>query len=238
MDKNLQAFEDLLRKTLQKSEVSPSPEVLRKLRFRLWASEFFGLNLRKMNILYTGIIIGGIAGAIILSKNKAAEESYLTSDKADQETFIKAEVDKQIEAPAEKSAGIDHPKSAEVMLVAEFEAEAIRGCAPLEVNFKNRSAHATSYSWDFGTGDRSYKKNPSYTYQEAGSYSAVLTVRDEAGNKAFFRKRIEVLKSPVAEFKISIDQSNIETREIVFNNRSEGASAYTWDFGDQKKSHA
>ncbi len=39
----------------------------------------------------------------------------------------------------------------------------------------------TSYSWNFGDGNTSTSANPSHTYVQAGSYTAELTVTDDAG---------------------------------------------------------
>lgn len=52
------------------------------------------------------------------------------------------------------------------------------GEAPLLVNFTNNTVGASNYSWDFGTGDVSSEKNPSYTYQQKGTFNTCLIADD------------------------------------------------------------
>ncbi|AKB37165.1 cell surface protein [Methanosarcina siciliae C2J] len=69
--------------------------------------------------------------------------------------------------------------------VADFAADITNGTAPLAVQFNDKSTGSpTSYSWDFdndGTVD-SEEKNPSYTYESAGTYTVNLTVSNALGN--------------------------------------------------------
>ena len=69
-------------------------------------------------------------------------------------------------------------------LTAEFTATPTSGYAPLSVQFTDNSTVSntviTSWSWDFdndGTVDAT-TQNPSYTYQNDGNYTVVLTVSD------------------------------------------------------------
>lgn len=62
------------------------------------------------------------------------------------------------------------------------------GEAPFSVNF---SANGTdpdgdplTYSWDFGDGSSGSGANPSHTYQNVGSYTAVVTTRDNRGGSS------------------------------------------------------
>ncbi len=69
--------------------------------------------------------------------------------------------------------------------VAVANASPDTGNAPLEVQFiANNSTddkEITGYSWDFGNGQSTSNKNPSYTYNTAGVYEATLTVTDAEG---------------------------------------------------------
>lgn len=62
------------------------------------------------------------------------------------------------------------------------------------VTFSNESASATEFSWDFGTGDNSTDKNPSYTYDGEGSYTVTLTVNDANGELASITKVVDVIE--------------------------------------------
>lgn len=77
-----------------------------------------------------------------------------------------------------------------------------KGLSPLFVQFNGSkstspNARIVSYSWDFGDGDTSAKKNPSNTYWSTtyGSrrYTATLTVKDNKGNSAATSTEIEVI---------------------------------------------
>ncbi len=60
---------------------------------------------------------------------------------------------------------------------AQFSADILSGCAPLEVSFTNTSQNAQTYAWDFGNGQTSNSAGPiSMTYDASqGSYVVTLT---------------------------------------------------------------
>jgi len=86
--------------------------------------------------------------------------------------------------------------------VAVIIAKPAKGLSPLQVNFNggksySKSAKIVSYTWDFGDGDTSTKKNPLNTYWSTtyGSriFTATLTVKDEKGQTASASTDIEVI---------------------------------------------
>ena len=85
--------------------------------------------------------------------------------------------------------------------MAVITAAPLKGQSPLRVRFGGGRSHSTgarivSYSWDFGDGDTSSKKDPLNTYWSTtyGSryFTATLTVRDSQGNIATASAAIEV----------------------------------------------
>ncbi len=86
--------------------------------------------------------------------------------------------------------------------IAQANASIQKGAAPLSVDFSSEGTKdfdpddALTYSWDFGDGSTSSEKNPSYTFQENGSYDAVLTVTDQEGLTSESRMKIEVGNTP------------------------------------------
>ena len=67
--------------------------------------------------------------------------------------------------------------------VADFTADVTSGNAPLTVQFTDTSTGApTSWSWSFGDGGTSTVQNPSYQYNNAGTYTVSLTATNAAGS--------------------------------------------------------
>lgn len=63
------------------------------------------------------------------------------------------------------------------VLKADFKVNSTTGNPPLTINFKDNSTGAIlAYSWDFGDGNISNKKNPSNTYTQDGNYTVSLTL--------------------------------------------------------------
>jgi PKD repeat protein len=83
---------------------------------------------------------------------------------------------------------------------AEFTAFPTTGSAPLDVSFVNRSqGNPTFYEWDFqndGILD-STSKNPTYTFNNPGSYSVKLKVTNAYGSDAVIYNSIIQVTNPV-----------------------------------------
>ena len=241
MGQHSQELENLFNRLAERYRLYPSAKVLRRLRFRLWVSDFFSFNFGKVNFVYSLLVAGGVASGILYLKNSerevalpieeaviVAEQNDLNTDKGSE---IIGEAEKKV-VPVD-----DNMKSGrETMLMALFDAETLRGCAPLHIKFSDKSVMANSWHWDFGNGEHSEKRNPEYTYKMPGQYKVSLRVSDASGYEDVYYQEINVLKSPVASFGIDQDNSEIAGRKIVFDNTSEGASKYSWDFGDYKQS--
>jgi PKD repeat protein len=73
--------------------------------------------------------------------------------------------------------------SGAVAPVAGFTGTPLSGAAPLTVQFNDTSSNSpTSWNWSFGDGNYSTDKNPSYTYNSAGTYTVRLTATNSAGS--------------------------------------------------------
>ncbi|MEL7222047.1 MAG: PKD domain-containing protein [Bacteroidota bacterium] len=62
------------------------------------------------------------------------------------------------------------------------------------IEFTSTSTDADTYAWDFGDGESSTEKDPSYTYKDAGTYTVVLTVTNEVDNDS--RSQQVTVQSP------------------------------------------
>ncbi len=111
----------------------------------------------------------------------------------------------------------------------------------LQVDFFDNSfdidGSIQAWSWDFGDGNESYIKNPSYTYESPGTYSVELTVIDNDNEIDIFTKEIMLTETkPLPDF--SVDPNNPDRDENVtfnstvdtFENRE--IVNYTWVLGE------
>lgn len=110
------------------------------------------------------------------------------------------------------------------------------GCEPLTVDFTNTSTGGVSYQWSFGDGTTSTEENPSHTYS-AGLYDVSLTVTSSENCTAGITLPgyIEVLTVPVADASVTEDITHpwdLSQATFHFQNSSQNATAYNWDFGD------
>jgi PKD repeat protein len=115
--------------------------------------------------------------------------------------------------------------------IADFEANVKEGCAPLSVQFINKSSvYATNYLWSFpgGTPGTSTEANPVVVYQTPGVFEVSLTVTNSAGSAHKSKQNFIVTQGkPVVSFDASI-----EGAVVTFNNKTSGAFTYLWNFGN------
>jgi gliding motility-associated-like protein len=120
-----------------------------------------------------------------------------------------------------------------------FAADNVKGCAPLNVVL-NAVTSCSNPSFMWTSNNESYTSNPvKITYEDAGVYSLSLTVTSPEGcTKAVNAiNYIEVYPTPVADFVANPAVTSEFSPGILFENRSTGAVAYAWDFGDPGSSN-
>lgn len=104
---------------------------------------------------------------------------------------------------------------------AQIAATPSSGAAPLRVQFSSAGTsdpenNALTYAWVFGDGGTSSSANPSYIYQQAGNYLAVLTVRDTAGNSATANIPITVGNSaPTAQIITPTSSTTYNANQVL-----------------------
>lgn len=97
------------------------------------------------------------------------------------------------------------------------------------------------YNWDLGDGTFVEGVAVSHKYLAPGTYTAVLTVTDDAGRKgvASLTVTVDDLDAPVAAFTVS-PTDPITTTVVVFNAAASTVAtgrtivSYQWNFGDNK----
>ncbi len=88
----------------------------------------------------------------------------------------------EIVALYNNALGLPYPFSINIPLAA-FTGSPTSGTAPLLVNFTDQSTNnPSSWLWEFGDGTNSTQRNPSKTYQNAGSYNVKLTATNSFGS--------------------------------------------------------
>lgn len=117
--------------------------------------------------------------------------------------------------------------------IASFSASATQSCTQSIIQFTDLSSNAISWNWNFGDGNTSTLQSPSNTYQNTGQYTVSLIVNDSHGCTSSFilADPITVNPLPKADFAISDTVSCIPF-PVSFQNFSQNAISYLWNFGD------
>ena len=120
---------------------------------------------------------------------------------------------------------------------ADFSTNLTSFCVPGILNFMDQSSYTNnivSWMWDFGDGGSSNVQNPTYQYSADGLYTVSLSVIDDKGceNLIIINDLIDAKKNPVADFTSNIRISCDSSKTISFQNNSQFANSYNWDFGD------
>jgi|GEM_PF-2818671 len=123
---------------------------------------------------------------------------------------------------------------------ADFTADIISGCIPLEVAFRSTSVPAQNpikeWTWDFGDGRGSSAEHPRQTYLAENGYNVTLVVTDDKGCKGLVRKDTFIYATNKPE--IDFTYSDTITCKLPLNVRFTGnvqsryPVTYHWDFGN------
>jgi gliding motility-associated-like protein len=122
----------------------------------------------------------------------------------------------------------------------KFSADSV-GCVGSTFHFYDSttlySSGSGTYLWNFGDGNTSTSRNPTYTYNTAGTYTITLSVTNSVGCSSFLRKTnwLNVISPPSVSFNADTTVLCGPTATAHFNNNTSGASSpfsYRWSFGD------
>ena len=126
-------------------------------------------------------------------------------------------------------------------LIASAQANHTSGQAPLAVAFTGSASGGVppyTWAWTLGDGTTSTLQNPSYTYTQAGSFTAVLTVTDSASQTAQASGvTITVTAPPPVVATAGSDKtSGTSPLAVAFTGSASGGTgtgySYDWNFGD------
>jgi len=114
------------------------------------------------------------------------------------------------------------------------------GTAPLTVSFtSNANGNGPfTFRWDFGDGDTASTQNIQHTYNNVGTYFAVLNVTDSLGNSKEKRIQINVADDSTPTVTIKADKTTgTIPLTVKLSAKIESGNApftYLWEIGNQK----
>lgn len=108
-------------------------------------------------------------------------------------------------------------------------------CVGQPVNFEdNSTAGANSWDWSFVGLGVSDQKNPTFTFNKAGTYTILLTSKNtNSGCTGNASKVITIEPTPKPSFSADVTK-NCAPANVNFTNSSVDGKTFTWDFGDGK----
>lgn len=112
-------------------------------------------------------------------------------------------------------------------------------CSPLKVDFTNLSqpgsGSLSEFEWFFGDGAVSSEMNPSHIYENAGTYTVSLSVKNSHGCQSLVVKETSVIvEGTTAAFTVDHAEVCQAPATLQFTNTSQGVGTltYDWSFGD------
>ena len=109
-----------------------------------------------------------------------------------------------------------------------FDVTPTEGCPPLQLSFVNKSFSATeaTYLWEFGDGATSTEDNPSYSYNNPGTFDVTLTLETKTGCVAKLSLKKDeiayVYPVPKAGFVFTPDETIVYS-PVLFEDMSSNA---------------
>lgn len=110
-------------------------------------------------------------------------------------------------------------------VIADFNADDIRGCVPLEVNLLNTSNRADTWQWNFGDGNGSADFNTAHTYDSVGSFTLSLNITNQE-NGCVDTALQEITVTEVPDARVSSDTTICEGDTILLS--ASGGDIYQW----------
>jgi len=114
---------------------------------------------------------------------------------------------------------------------ANFNPSSYEACEPAAITFFNASENCDKYYWEFGNGETSSLKNPTFVFRTAGVYSVTLTVTSGSISNSF-SKEIKINEKPIAEIQIDNKENLFINENLNFTNSSTDCGKNRWNFGD------
>ena len=125
------------------------------------------------------------------------------------------------------------------------EANDLKSCVPLAVQFQNKSKYNTRFDeiarwdWDFGDGNISTQVNPAHTFETVGNFLVQLSITTAQGCKNTYSAVAETGVEQTANFTSNAPDVLCASEPVSFLDMSENQElidTWYWYFGDNKNS--
>lgn len=122
--------------------------------------------------------------------------------------------------------------------IIDFRVEPGPRCVPAMVDFTDLSVADSpiNYLWSFGDGGTSTQENPSHLYTAPGSYTVSLSITTDEGCVSALtliqQDAVTIHPSPISDFKVNPEQTDICHAEVQFTDLSQGATSIFYWFDD------
>jgi large repetitive protein len=112
--------------------------------------------------------------------------------------------------------------------------EVMNGCPPLVVQFDNSTENGATWAWTATNGATSTDMYPTMTFETTGQYDVQLVATSSFGCQSVqvYEDLIEVYPTPFSNFSFEPNDEVIYEVDVQFNNLSQGAVEYQWNFDD------
>ncbi|MBK5283977.1 MAG: PKD domain-containing protein, partial [Bacteroidia bacterium] len=102
-------------------------------------------------------------------------------------------------------------------------------------HFNNQSSLASNYFWSFGDNTYSNLINPTHEYQQPGNYNVTLIASTPDGCADTTASPVVIATLPKANYNPVVDTCSLNAS---FNNSSQNATSFYWNFGDNTVSNS
>lgn len=120
--------------------------------------------------------------------------------------------------------------------VVSIRASVTEGCPGTTIDFAAENLpNEGIYLWNFGDGSFSNKARPTHVFSKAGTFEVMLSHSSVGGSSVKNKPvadRIVIHEIPKATFSFLKQEYENSVPSVHFENRSQGAMSYHWDFGD------
>lgn len=128
------------------------------------------------------------------------------------------------------------PVTVHPLPVIDVQPQSAEACSEVVMSFQDHSPgnSGASYQWDFGDGATASAASPSHSYSSSGIYNVNVLVISPYGcsNTAVTANTVVVHPGSHARFTSEGMDGTTISPVYKFNNISQNAASYSWDFGD------